>query len=81
MVEFRPHELVPNDCLDLGIVSGKFVFGQLPVVHVRGQRSVQDWGSGLRNHLNPFTDVMVVNFFHDVIHFELHRAGQRPSDK
>ena len=69
--KLRTLELVLNDFLDLGVVVSQVLLGKRMSVHIRGQGTVLDWGVRRLEHLRPLANMMLVNFFNDIIQFKL----------
>ena len=69
--KLRALELVLNNFLYLGVVVSQVVLGQRISVHVRGQGTILDWGVRRLEHLRPLANMMLVNFFDDIVQFKL----------
>ena len=69
--KLRALELVLDDVLYLGVVVSQVLLGQRMGVHIRGQGTILDWGVRRLEHLRPLANMMLVNFFNNIVQFKL----------
>ena len=71
LCKLRAFELVLDDFLYLGVIESQIMLGQRLGIHVSGQGTVLDGGVRRLEHLSPPANMMLVDFFDDIVQFEL----------